>query len=386
MNFDLTPEQTEFRGIMKAFADEVVAPGAAERDQHEAFPLDIVGKMAELGLFGLPFPDEFGGSGSDALTFCLVIEELGRVDQSVGITLSAAVGLGAGMIDRFGTQEQKERWLAPACRGELLLSFALTEPDAGSDAAALRTSATPGGGGGWVIEGSKAFTTNSGTSITGAHVVAAATEPGGGAHGISTVIVPADTPGVTVAPPYRKLGWRASDTHELSFRDCHVPGDSLLGERGGGFAQCLAILTAGRISVAALSVGLAQACLDHSVAYAKERESFGRPIGGAQAIAVKLADMRVRVETARLATYRAAWLRDEGRPYGAEASMAKLVASEAAAMNARDAVQVHGGAGFMEDLPVARFYRDAKVLEIGEGTSEIHRLLLAADLGLPPSF
>jgi short/branched chain acyl-CoA dehydrogenase len=385
MNFDLSPEQQEFREVMRAFADEVVAPGAGERVEREVFPVEIVGKMAELGLFGLPFPEELGGSGADSLTFCIAIEELGRVDQSVGITLSAAVGLGAGMIGRFGTPEQKSRWLSPACRGETLISFALTEPGAGSDAAATRTAATLKDGE-WVIDGSKAFITNSGTPITGAHVVAAATEPGGGKRGLSTFIVSADAPGITVAPPYRKLGWRSSDTHELSFQGCRVPDDALLGERGHGFAQCLTALTDARITIGALSVGLAQACLDHSLAYAKERESFGRPIGAVQAIQMKLADMRVRVEAARLATHRAAWLKDSARPHVAEASMAKLMASEAAATNAREAIQIFGGAGFMEELPVARFYRDAKVLEIGEGTSEIHRLLLAADLGLPPAF
>ena len=385
MNFDLTPEQAEFRDIVRAFARDVVAPGAAERDRDETFPAEIVRAMGAMGLFGVPFPEEVGGGGGDALTFALVIEELGRVDQSVGITLSAAVGLGAAMVERFGTNAQKERWLAPACRGELLVSFALTEPTAGSDAAALRTRATPDGDR-WTIEGSKAFITNSGTPLTGLHVVAAASEPGGGTHGISTFLVPADTPGVTVAPAYRKLGWRSSDTHELAFAGCVVPADALLGERGRGFPQCLAILTGARISVAALAVGLAQACLDHSLAYAKEREAFGRPIGATQSIQMTLAEMRARVETARLATYRAAWLRDLDRPHVAEASLAKLVAGEAAMANARAAVQVHGGAGFMEDLPVARFYRDAKVLEIGEGTSEIHRLLLAADLGLPPAF
>ena len=385
MNFDLTPEQQEFRGVMHAFADEVIAPGAAGRDEREEFPLETVGKMAELGLFGLPFPEEYGGSAADAVTFCIAIEELGRVDQSMAITLSAAVGLGAGMIDRFGTPAQKERWLAPACRGELLISFALTEPGGGSDAAAARTTAVPDGGE-WAIDGTKAFITNCGTSITGAHIVAAVTEPGGGGHGLSTFLVPADAPGVAVAPSYRKLGWRSSDTHELSFQGCRVTDDSLLGERGRGFPQCLAALSGGRVSVAAMSVGLAQACLDHSLAYAKERSSFGRPLGAAQAIQLKLADMRVRVETARLATFRAAWLKDEGRSFVAEASMAKLVASEAAVANASEAIQIHGGAGFMEELPVARFYRDAKVLEIGEGTSEIQRLLLATDLGLPSAF
>jgi short/branched chain acyl-CoA dehydrogenase len=385
LNFDLTPEQTEFQAVMRSFADQEVAPGAAERDRTEQFPLEVVRKMAELGLFGLPFPQSYGGSEADALTFCLAIEELGRVDQSVGITLSAAVGLGAGMVNKFGTPGQKERWLAPACRGELLVSFGLTEPGGGSDAAAARTSARLEGDE-WVIEGSKAFITNCGTPISGVHVVTAATEPGGGVHGLSTFLVPAETTGVSVAPAYRKLGWRSSDTHELAFAGCRVPADALLGERGRGFPQCLSTLADGRISVAALSVGLAQACLDHSLAYAKERTAFGHAIGATQAIQMKLADMRVRVHTARLATYNAAWLKDSQRPYGAEASIAKLVASEAAVANSREAVQIFGGAGFMEESPVARFYRDAKVLEIGEGTSEIQRLLLGADLGLPPAY
>jgi alkylation response protein AidB-like acyl-CoA dehydrogenase len=385
LNFDLTPEQTEFQAVMRSFADQEVAPGAAERDRNEQFPLDVVRKMAELGLFGLPFPQSYGGSEADSLTFCLAIEELGRVDQSVGITLSAAVGLGAGMVNKFGTPEQKERWLAPACRGELLVSFGLTEPGGGSDAAAARTSAKLEGDE-WVIEGSKAFITNCGTPISGVHVVTAATEPGGGVHGLSTFLVPAETAGVSVAPAYRKLGWRSSDTHELAFAGCRVPADALLGERGRGFPQCLSTLADGRISVAALSVGLAQACLDHSLAYAKERTAFGHAIGATQAIQMKLADMRVRVHTTRLATYNAAWLKDSQRPYGAEASIAKLVASEAAVANSREAVQIFGGAGFMEESPVARFYRDAKVLEIGEGTSEIQRLLLGADLGLPPAY
>jgi alkylation response protein AidB-like acyl-CoA dehydrogenase len=385
LNFDLTPEQTEFQAVMRSFADQEVAPGAAERDRTEQFPLEVVRKMAGLGLFGLPFPQSYGGSEADSLTFCLAIEELGRVDQSVGITLSAAVGLGAGMINKFGTPEQKERWLAPACKGELLVSFGLTEPGGGSDAAAARTSARLEGDE-WVIEGSKAFITNCGTPISGVHVVVAATEPGGGVHGLSTILVAADTAGVSVAPAYRKLGWRSSDTHELAFADCRVPADALLGERGRGFPQCLSTLADGRISVAALSVGLAQACLDHSLAYAKERTAFGHAIGATQAIQMKLADMRVRVHTARLATYHAAWLKDSQRPYGAEAAMAKLVASEAAVANSREAIQIFGGAGFMEESPVARFYRDAKVLEIGEGTSEIQRLLLAADLGLPPAY
>jgi short-chain 2-methylacyl-CoA dehydrogenase len=382
MNFDLTPEQQEFRSVIREFAEEVVAPGAAERDEHEEFPLEIVKRMGELGLFGLPFAEELGGSGADTVTFCLAIEELGRVDQSVGITLSAAVGLGGGMIDRFGTREQKEHWLAPICRGELFASFALTEPGGGSDAAALRTSARLEAGD-WVIDGAKAIITNSGTPLTGVHVVAATTDPDGGKRGISTFLVPAGTSGLTVEPPYRKLGWRSSDTHGLAFEGCRVPDDALLGERGSGFRQCLAILQGARISIAALSVGLAQACLDTSVSYAKERHAFGAAIGSYQMVQAKIADMHAAVEAARLLTYRAAWLRDQGRDHVAAAAAAKLVASEAAVAAAREAVQIHGGYGFIEEFPVARFYRDAKVLEIGEGTSEIQRLILARDLGLP---
>ena len=385
MNFDLTAEQEAFRGVIREFAKEVVAPQAADSDREERFPLDVVKRMGELGLFGLPFPQEYGGSDADAITLCLAIEELGRVDQSVGITLSAAVGLAGTMIHRFGTSEHKERWLAPLCRGEALGSFALTEPDAGSDAAAARTAARPDKGE-WVIDGAKALITNSGTPLTTFHVVAAATESGGGPKGLSTILVPADAKGVVVERSYRKLGWRASDTHGLTFEGCRVPEENLLGARGRGFPQCLEILTGARISIAALAVGLAQACLDASVAYARDREAFGRPIGANQGVQFKIADMRAKTETARLASYRAAWLKDQGRPFTAEASLAKLVASEAAVDNAREAVQIHGGAGFIEESPVARFYRDAKVLEIGEGTSEMHRLILARDLGLPDTF
>jgi short-chain 2-methylacyl-CoA dehydrogenase len=382
MDFDLTLEQEEFRKVVREFAEEVVAPQAEEADREERFPLDVVRQMGELGLFGLPFPEEYGGSDADAVTLCLAIEELGRIDQSTGITLSAAVGLAGGMIHRFGTPQQKERWLAPLARGDALGGFALTEPGAGSDAAASSTTARLDNGE-WVIDGSKAFITNSGTAITTFNVVAAVTEGAGGRLGMSTIVVPSDAPGFEVSPHYRKLGWRASDTHELAFRGCRVAEDHLLGERGRGFPQCLEILTGARITIAALAVGLAQGCLDAAIEYAKQREAFGKTIGSYQAIQVKVADMRVAVETARLATYRAAWLKDQGRPHVAEASLAKLHASEAAMMCAREAVQIHGGYGFIEEFPVARFYRDAKVLEIGEGTSEIHRLILARDLGLP---
>jgi short/branched chain acyl-CoA dehydrogenase len=385
MNFDLTDEQEAFRKVVREFAEEVVAPQAADADREERFPLEVVKQMGAMGLFGLPFPEAYGGSDSDSITLCLAIEELGRADQSVGITLSAAVGLAGTMIARFGTDEQKTRWLAPLCRGEALGSFGLTEPDAGSDAAAARTTARLEDHE-WVIDGSKALITNSGTPLTTFHVVAAATEPGGGPKGLSTIVVPADTSGVVVERSYRKLGWHASDTHGLTFEGCRVPEANLLGERGRGFAQCLEILTGARISISALAVGLAQACLDASVAYANERHAFGKPIGANQGVQFSIANMRAKLETARLATYRAAWLKDQGRPHVAEASLAKLVSSEAAVDCARDAVQIHGGFGFTEEFPVARFYRDAKVLEIGEGTSEIHRLILARDLGLPETF
>ena len=381
MNFDFTDEQEQFRATIRAFAEEVVRPRAEEMDRIGELPLDIVKQMGALGLFGIPFPEEYGGQGADLATFCIAVEELARVDSSIAITLEAAVGLGAGPIARFGTEEQKRRWLVPMCRGEMLGAFGLTEPGGGSDAGATRTTARLEAGE-WVIDGSKAFITNSGTEITGCVTVTALTGERDGGKEISAIIVPSGTPGLTVEPPYRKVGWHASDTHGLTFSDCRVPEANLLGERGRGFAQLLSALDDGRIAVAALALGLAQGCLDESVAYAKDRSAFGRRIAGFQAIQFKLADMRVAVETARLATYRAAWLRDRGRNFVAEAALAKLYASEIAVTCAREAVQVHGGYGYMEELPVARFYRDAKILEIGEGTSEIMRTILARDLGL----
>jgi short/branched chain acyl-CoA dehydrogenase len=383
MDFDLTSEQEEFRKAVRAFAENVIAPRAEEMDRTEELPLDIVGQMAELGLFGLPFPEEYGGQGADLFTLCLAIEELARVDSSIAITLEAAVGLGANPIYRYGNEEQKQRWLVPMCRGEILGAFGLTEPGGGSDAAATQTTARLEDGE-WVINGSKALITNSGTAISKVCTITAATGEGAdGAKEISAIIVPTDTPGFGVGKSYRKIGWRASDTHELSFNDCRVPEENLLGERGKGFAQFLETLDDGRIAIAALAVGLARGCLDESVKYAHEREAFGRPIGSFQAIQFKLADMRVAVDTSRLATYKAAWLRDQGRPFKAAASVAKLYASEVAVTCAREAVQVHGGYGFIEEFPVARYYRDSKVLEIGEGTSEVQRMLIARDLGLP---
>jgi short-chain 2-methylacyl-CoA dehydrogenase len=383
MDFDLTEEQREFETAVREFAREVIAPRAEEMDERHELPMDIVKQMAELGLFGIPFPEEYGGQGADFFTFCLAIEELARVDSSIAITLEAAVGLGANPMFEFGTEAQKERWLVPMCRGEIFGSFGLTEPGGGSDGAATRTTARLEDGT-WVVNGSKAFITNSGTPISAVCTVTAVTgQNPDGSKEISAIILPTDTPGYEVGKSYRKVGWHASDTHELSFSDCRVPEANLLGERGRGFAQFLRTLDDGRIAVAALGVGLAQGCLDESVKYATDRQAFGKPIGAFQGLQFKMADMKVAVETARLATYRAAWLRDRGRPYKAEAALAKLYASEIAVTCAREAVQVHGGYGFMEEFPVARYYRDAKVLEIGEGTSEIMRILLARDLGLP---
>jgi short-chain 2-methylacyl-CoA dehydrogenase len=383
MDFEFTQEQKDFRSAVREFADEVIAPRAEEMDERQELPMDLVKQMGELGLFGLPFPEEYGGQGADFTSFCIAVEELARVDSSMAITLEAAVGLGANPIFVFGTEEQKRRWLVPMCRGEILGAFGLTEPGGGSDAAATRTTAKLDDGR-WAINGSKSFITNSGTPITGLVTITAVTgEQADGRKEISAIIVPADTSGFEVGKSYRKVGWRASDTHELSFNDCRVPQENLLGERGKGFAQFLKTLDDGRIAVAALSVGLAQGCLEESVSYATERHAFGRPIGAFQALQFKIADMKVAVETARLATYRAAWLKDVGRPYKAEAALAKLYASEIAVTCAREAVQVHGGYGFMEEFPVARFYRDSKVLEIGEGTSEVMRHLIARDLGLP---
>jgi short-chain 2-methylacyl-CoA dehydrogenase len=382
MDFDLTPEQRQLRDVAREFAREVVAPAAEQHDREHTFPLEIVRQMGELGFFGLNLPESHGGSGAGMLTSTIVLEEIGWADQSVAITLSVSSGLAGGMIARLGTDAQRDRWLPGLAAGEILASFALSEPGGGSDAAAATTSATLADGT-WTIDGAKAFITNSGTPITGVHVVTAATEPGGGRDGLSTILVPAGSDGLTVAPSYRKLGWHAADTHELVFESCRVSEDHLLGARAEGFRQALDALAGGRIAVAAISVGLAQACLDASVRYASEREAFGRPVGSNQLIQAKLADIRSGVEAARLLTHRAAWLRDEGRPHTVEAAIAKIIASETAVDATRQAVQVHGGYGFMEEFPVARFYRDAKVLEIGEGTSEILRLLVARDLGLP---
>ncbi|HVM09560.1 MAG TPA: acyl-CoA dehydrogenase family protein [Acidimicrobiales bacterium] len=380
VDFDFSPEQEEFRRVVRDFAEREIAPHAADWDRDHHFPVDVVQAMGELGLFGLIFPEEYGGAGADFTTLCIAIEEIARVDQSLAITLEAGVGLGANPIFQFGTEEQKQRWLPDLVAGRTLGGFGLTEPGAGSDAGATRTKAElDHGTGEWVINGEKAFITNSGSSITSIVTVTAKT----GASEISAIVVPAGTLGFEVLPPYRKMGWHASDTHGLAFADCRVPADHLLGQRGQGFRQFLAILDEGRIAIAALAVGTLQACLDLSVEYAKEREAFGRPIGANQAIAFKCADLAVLVDNARLLTYRAAWLKDHGRPFKREAAIAKLYATEAAVTATREATQIFGGYGYMDETPVARFYRDSKILEIGEGTSEIQRLVISRELGLP---
>jgi short-chain 2-methylacyl-CoA dehydrogenase len=377
VNFDLAPEQEAFRKVVRDFAESEIAPHAEAWDRDHTFPVDTVLAMGELGLFGLPFPEEYGGSNADFTTVCLAIEELGRVDSSMAITLSAGVGLGANPIFTFGSEAQRQEWLPDLCAGRKLGAFGLTEPDAGSDAGATRTRARRDGDS-WVIDGAKAFITNSGTPITSVITITARTD-----GGISSIIVPAGTPGLVVEPPYRKMGWHASDTHGLRFDGCRVEAENLLGEEGAGFRQFLATLDDGRVAIAALAVGLAQACLEHSVAYAKERNAFGGPIGRNQGVAFKCADLEVLVETARLLTYRAAWLKDNGRPFKQAAALAKVHATEAAVTATRHATQIFGGYGFVDETPVSRFYRDAKILEIGEGTSEIQRLVIARGLGLP---
>ncbi len=379
--FELSGDHEMFRKVMRDFAEREVAPHIAQWDRDHHFPVHLIPKRGELGVFGLGVPEQYGGTAGDFTSACIAIEELGRVDQSIGITLEAGIGLGTYPILTFGTEAQKQQWLPDLAAGRALAAFGLTEPEAGSDAGATKTRAELVDGE-WVINGAKAFITNSGTPITSLITVTALTGPGE----ISTIIVPSGTPGLIVEPPYDKLGWRSSDTHGLTFDNCRVPEANLLGERGAGFRQFLDTLDGGRIAISALAVGLAQACLDESVRYANERQTFGAPIGSRQAVAFAISDVAVAVEAARLLTYKAAWLRDAGRP-AAEvkqaAARAKLYSSEAAVSATRTATQVFGGNGFMEEFPVARFYRDAKVLEIGEGTSEVQRMVIARGLGLP---
>ncbi|MEV5501808.1 acyl-CoA dehydrogenase family protein [Nonomuraea fuscirosea] len=374
----LKDEYEELRKTVESFAREVVAPVIGDFYEREEFPYDIVRQMGAMGLFGLPIPEEYGGMGGDYFALCLTLEELARVDSSVAITLEAAVSLGAMPIYRFGTDEQRGTWLPRLTSGEMLGAFGLTEPGGGSDVPGGMRSTAVLDGGEWVINGTKAFITNSGTDITGVVGVAALT----GEREISTILVPSGTPGFTVSKKYSKVGWNASDTRELAFTDCRVPAENLLGERGRGYAQFLQTLDEGRIALAALSVGLAQGCVDECLTYVRDRRAFGHPIGHYQSIQFKIADMEVRAHTARLAYYHAAEKMLAGVPFKKEAAIAKLVASNAAMDNARDATQVFGGYGFMNEFPVARFYRDAKVLEIGEGTSEVQRMLIARQLGL----
>ena len=378
----LTDEQQSLRKTVQEFAREVVAPVSYHHDRTKTFPYDVVRQMGEMGLFGLPFPEEFGGMGGDYFALCLVLEELARVDQSVAITLEAGVSLGAMPIYRFGTDEQKATWLPQLASGQALGAFGLTEAGGGSDAGATRTTATLEDGS-WVINGSKAFITNSGTDLTRLVTVTAVTgTTSSGKKEISSILVPAPSAGFTVEPAYDKVGWNASDTHPLSFQDVRVPEDNLLGQRGRGYANFLHILDEGRIAISALSVGVAQGCVDESVKYANQREAFGRPIGQNQAIAFKIARMEARTHVARTAYYDAAARMLAGLPFKKQAAIAKLVSGEAAMDNARDATQVHGGYGFMNEYPVARHYRDSKILEVGEGTTEVQLMLVARELGL----
>ena len=379
MDFDLSAEHEAFRAVVRDFAQAEIAPHAARWDDEHTLPLDVVAKMGELGLFGLIFPEEWGGAGGDFASLCIAIEEIGRVDQSIGITLSAAVGLGANPIFRFGNDEQRHRWLPDLVAGRRLGAFGLTEPDGGSDAGATRTRARHDGDN-WVIDGAKTFITNCGTPITSVVTVTARTD-----DGISCFVIEPGTAGMLIEPAYRKMGWHASDTHGIVLDNCVVPDSHLLGAPGAGLRNFLSILDDGRIAISALAVGCARACLDHAVAYAQERTAFGGPIGRYQAIAFALADLDVAIENATNLTYKAAWLKDQGRPVRRAAAMAKLYSTEAAVTATRVAAQVFGGSSFIEENPIARFYRDAKILEIGEGTSEIQRLVIARQLGLPVS-
>ncbi|MEU6080697.1 acyl-CoA dehydrogenase family protein [Streptomyces sp. NPDC047108] len=383
----LSAEHEELRRTVEAFAHDVIAPKIGEFYENHEFPYEIVREMGRMGLFGLPFPEEYGGMGGDYLALGLALEELARVDSSVAITLEAGVSLGAMPIYRFGTEEQKREWLPRLCSGEILGAFGLTEPDVGSDAGGTRTTARlDEATGEWVINGAKSFITNSGTDITGLVTVTAVTgRKEDGRPEISSIIVPSGTPGFTAAPPYSKVGWNASDTRELSFTDCRVPAANLVGELGRGYAQFLRILDEGRIAISALATGLAQGCVDESLSYAKTREAFGKPIGENQAIQFKLADMEMRAHTARLAWRDAASRLVHGESFKKEAALAKLYSSEIAVTNAREATQIHGGYGFMNEYPVARMWRDSKILEIGEGTSEVQRMLIARELGLSGS-
>jgi alkylation response protein AidB-like acyl-CoA dehydrogenase len=376
MNFDLTDEHTNIQRLARDFAQQEVKPVAEELDRTKSFPYEIVAKLAELGLMGMPFPEEYGGGGTDNLSYALAIEELGRVDSSVCITVAAHTSLGTWPIYAFGTEEQKREYMPDLCAGRKLWSFGLTEPEAGSDAGNVRTTAKLDGGE-WVIDGAKQFITNAGTDISGGVTITAKTDDGE----ISNIIVPKGTPGYEIGEAYRKMGWNASDTRPLAFDGARVPEENLLGPRGMGFKQFLQTLDGGRIGVAAMSVGLAQGALDEALAYAKERRAFGQPIAKFQAIQIKLADLSTEIEAARLLTYKAAWLKDQGRNFSLTAAQAKLKSGRLAVKATEEAVQIHGGYGYIEEYPVCRFYRDAKILTIGEGTDEVQQMVIARALG-----
>jgi short/branched chain acyl-CoA dehydrogenase len=382
MNFDLTDEQKAIQDLCRDFAQNEVAPQAQRNDAEERFPYELVRKMAELGLMGLPFPEKYGGAGADTVSYALAVMEIARADASTAITLAAHVSLGASPILLFGTEKQKEQYLVPLARGERLWGFGLTEPGAGSDAGATQTHAELRDGR-WVINGTKAFITNSGTDITAGTTITAVTgRDAKGRAEISNILVPQDTPGFTRSKKYKKMGWRASDTRELAFADAEVPEENLLGGRGKGLKQFLTTLDGGRISVAALSVGLAIGAYDEAFKYAKERRQFGRAISTFQAISFKLADMRTEIEHAKLMVLKAAWEKDEGRAFELNASLAKLYSGEVSRRVVNEALQIHGGYGFMDEYPISRMYRDQKINEIGEGTNEIQRLVIARQLGI----
>ena len=377
MNFDLTQEQQLVRDTVREFAESRIAPVAAELDREHRFPYELVAELAELGLMGMTVPEEYGGAGADTLSYAVAVEELTRIDSSVAITVAAHHSLGTLPIFYFGSEEQKREWLPQLASGEKLAAFGLTEPGAGSDAGATRTTAELRDGH-WVVNGSKIFITNAGTEITACVTITART----GEDEISNLIVPNGTPGYEISAPMEKMGWHASDTRELSFRDCAVPEGNLLGPRGQGFNQFLGILDGGRISVAAMAVGLAQGAYDLAAAYAQEREQFGRPIARFQAVQFRLADMATEIEAARNLVYKAAWVKDQGRPFGREAAIAKLYSGEMSNRVVNWALQVHGGYGYMDEFAISRLYRDQKILEIGEGTNEVQRMVIARHLGL----
>jgi short-chain 2-methylacyl-CoA dehydrogenase len=381
MDFGLTDEQRLLRDTVRDFARQEVAPVAEELDRTKAFPYEIVAKLGELGLMGIPFPEEYGGGGADTLAYALAVEELARVDSSVCITMAAHTSLGTMPIHLWGTDEQKDDWLPDLCAGRRLAAFGLTEPEAGSDAGATRTRAALKDGE-WTIDGAKQFITNAGTDISGCVTITAVTGSDGGPREISNLIVPNGTPGYEPGEPYRKMGWNASDTRPLAFEGCRVPEGNLLGRRGEGFKQFLHILDGGRIGVAAMGVGLAQGALDEAISYAKERQAFGKPIAKFQAIQAKVADISAQLEGARLLVYRAALEKDAGQPFTLTAAQAKLVTGRLAVRACEEAVQIHGGYGYIEEYPVCRFYRDAKILTIGEGTDEVQQMVIASQLGL----